>query len=388
MSSQTQNQVLMPRNAFGHSETIDSRLWCIHTRDKSWKCIKRVQEHIFNHFYMFLILITCVHALSLTFNHFWGPNCILECWKHLFLSLTTHIPLTSIYFYQILSVFIYFYLLPIDFIYFRTSLLVLDCFYLFFYYHFGFFLFFFFTIHFLLHTPGYALRQGRVDPRSGQCFWLGPWPYAGRARPRKIWPDPGPFRVGSGQPSGQPGLALPVDSVGPVQDSDICLNQTIGPLPGSQKSSKNQTKPDFGNTSGKWQWYSAYTPNSWKIISNAQILSLCNNSYTYQCEISIVIQWFHLKMGGNWQWYSTFTLNSWKIICSTQIPSNFAPIDRFLIVIQQFQFYLKRVETDNDIIRTLWLVGKSSDLPHLERKHDHNKGALALEKKTWGWFFF
>ena len=35
---------------------------------------------------------------------------------------------------------------------------------------------------------------------------------------------------------------------GPVQGSYICLNQTIGPVPGSQKSSKNQTEPDFGNT--------------------------------------------------------------------------------------------------------------------------------------------
>ena len=47
----------------------------------------------------------------------------------------------------------------------------------------------------------------------GQDFWLGPWPYAGRARPSKIWPDPGPFRVRSGQPSGQLGLVLPADSV-------------------------------------------------------------------------------------------------------------------------------------------------------------------------------
>ena len=35
---------------------------------------------------------------------------------------------------------------------------------------------------------------------------------------------------------------------GPDQGSDICLNQTIGPVPGSQKSSKNQIEPDFGIT--------------------------------------------------------------------------------------------------------------------------------------------
>ena len=129
-------------------------------------------------------------------------------------------------------------------------------------------------------------------------------------------------------------------------------------------------------TGGNWQWYSAYTPNSWKIISNAQILSLCNNSYTYQCEISIPMVPFLLKMGGNWRWYSTYTLNSWKIICSTQIPSfcnKFCTYQyRFLIVIQLFHFYWKQVETDDDIIHILWIVGKSSDLLHLERKHDHN----------------
>ena len=35
---------------------------------------------------------------------------------------------------------------------------------------------------------------------------------------------------------------------GPVQGPDICLNQTIGPVPGSQKSSENRTELDFGNT--------------------------------------------------------------------------------------------------------------------------------------------
>ena len=40
---------------------------------------------------------------------------------------------------------------------------------------------------------------------------------------------------------------------GPVQGSDICLNRTIGPVPSSWKSSKNQTEPDFGNTSNSSQ---------------------------------------------------------------------------------------------------------------------------------------
>ena len=35
---------------------------------------------------------------------------------------------------------------------------------------------------------------------------------------------------------------------GPVQGSVICLNRTIGPVPGSRKSSKNRTELDFGNT--------------------------------------------------------------------------------------------------------------------------------------------
>ena len=35
---------------------------------------------------------------------------------------------------------------------------------------------------------------------------------------------------------------------GPVQGSDICLNRTVGPVPGSQKSLKNRTEPDFGIT--------------------------------------------------------------------------------------------------------------------------------------------
>ena len=35
---------------------------------------------------------------------------------------------------------------------------------------------------------------------------------------------------------------------GPVQGSDICLNRTVGPVPGSQKSSKNWTELDFSIT--------------------------------------------------------------------------------------------------------------------------------------------
>ena len=40
----------------------------------------------------------------------------------------------------------------------------------------------------------------------------------------------------------------PEPTYGPVQGSDICLNRTVGPVPGSRKSSKNRTEPDFGIT--------------------------------------------------------------------------------------------------------------------------------------------
>ena len=73
---------------------------------------------------------------------------------------------------------------------------------------------------------------------------------------------------------------------------------------------------------------------------------------------------FLLKTGGNWQWYSTYTLNSWKIISNTQILSfcnNFYTYwCRFWIIIQQLYFYWNRVETDDGILHILQIVGKSS----------------------------
>ena len=61
--------------------------------------------------------------------------------------------------------------------------------------------------------------MGRVGPRSD------PWPLTleGQARSPELWPDPGPHRVGPGQPTGQQGLALPVDSVGIAE----CANHTL-----------------------------------------------------------------------------------------------------------------------------------------------------------------
>jgi hypothetical protein len=62
------------------------------------------------------------------------------------------------------------------------------------------------------------LRQGRVGSTPGRARWgqvrcFGPWPQGGRARWPKFWPDPGPFGVGPGRPSGQRGPARPLDSV-------------------------------------------------------------------------------------------------------------------------------------------------------------------------------
>ena len=55
------------------------------------------------------------------------------------------------------------------------------------------------------------LQQGRA--RSGQVNIIGPQPYEGQARSPKSGPDPGPLRVGPGQPWGQQSQALPLDSV-------------------------------------------------------------------------------------------------------------------------------------------------------------------------------
>ena len=40
----------------------------------------------------------------------------------------------------------------------------------------------------------------------------------------------------------------PDQNRGPVQSSDICLNRTVGPVHGSQKTSENRTEPNFGIT--------------------------------------------------------------------------------------------------------------------------------------------
>ena len=115
-------------------------------------------------------------------------------------------------FYQNLAIFIYFQLvfLPsIDFTHFQSSLLVLTVFT---YFLLPFLIFFSFIFCYIwMKMVVYLVMLldmvGWADPRSGQCFWLCPWPYVGWARPQKIWPDPW----------GQLGLALPRDSVDPSQ---------------------------------------------------------------------------------------------------------------------------------------------------------------------------
>ena len=116
---------------------------------------------------------------------------------------------------------------------------------------------------------------------------------------------------------------------------------------------------------GNWWWYSTYTLNSWKIISNTQILSFCNFFFLSMWILnhnSTIL--FLLKTGGNWQWYSAYTPNSWKIISNAQILSlcnnSYTYQCRISIVIQWFHFYYKWVETDDDILHILWIVGKLS----------------------------
>ena len=135
MSGQARNQVLTPRNAFGCSETIDSRLWCMHTRDKSWKRVKRVTR---THFQPFLHVFDSYRVCARVIAHF---QSFPRPWLH---SRVLVAPISkpdrsfSTHFHLLLSNFICFYLFPtvftysINFIYFQTSLLVLDCFYLFF----------------------------------------------------------------------------------------------------------------------------------------------------------------------------------------------------------------------------------------------------------------
>ena len=127
----------------------------------------------------------------------------------------------STHFHLLSSNFICFYLFPtvftysINFIYYQTSLLVLDCFYLFFIIK---TFFFFFTIHFLLCTPGYALRQGQVGPG---------WANASRLALDPMQAGPGHEKSGLTLALlglGQPGLALPMDSV--VFEGSI-INESI-----------------------------------------------------------------------------------------------------------------------------------------------------------------
>ena len=111
----------------------------MHTRDKSWKHVKRVTRTHFQPFFDSYRM--CAHVIA-HFQLF--PRPWLHSWV-LVAPISKPDHSFSTHFHLLLSNFICFYLFPtiftysINFIYFQMSLLVLDCFYLFFYYHFFFF---------------------------------------------------------------------------------------------------------------------------------------------------------------------------------------------------------------------------------------------------------
>ena len=114
-------------------------------------------------FDFFFVSAETLHALSPTFNRFQAP---------------THIP-------HLLSLILYwFYPFSIIFICFYPNSSITAYFHLFFNINFNYF-HSFSTI--LLDkncfTPSSYSQTWLHQARSGQLIWLGPWPYAGQARP-------------------------------------------------------------------------------------------------------------------------------------------------------------------------------------------------------------
>ena len=80
---------------------------------------------------------------------------------------------------------------------------------------------------------------------------------------------------------------------GLVQGSDICLNRTIGPVPGSWKSSKNRTEPDFSNTN-QWSWQNHLVSKAWiRMNIRSRLGNRTIKASRAQCHL--LLSWILLK---------------------------------------------------------------------------------------------
>ena len=103
----------------------------MHTRDKSQKCVKMVENvswqpflHIFDSYHMCACIIACC---QLIFFFFWMPECIPGC-QHLFSGLTTYFQLIFNYIQLFFSGF---YLFPTILTSYLSILPIFDCLHLF-----------------------------------------------------------------------------------------------------------------------------------------------------------------------------------------------------------------------------------------------------------------
>jgi len=96
---------------------------------------------------------------------------------------------------------------------------------------------------------------------------------------------------------------------GPVQSSGICLNWTIGPVHGSQKTLENRTEPNFGitNQTERWSNFSIKEFKSMVYVSYQNRVTLFKWFSCYPLSLAHVIVNIYIY-SGSWPSASTKSL--------------------------------------------------------------------------------